>query len=66
MIRIKNNTLLSYKAIGSVIDRYRGVDGFTMYEGKKDSIYFEYKEKHYKLEVQYGKRDVTYIFVNAR
>lgn len=66
MIRIKNNTRLSYKAIGSVIDQYRSEDGFTMYEGKIDSIYFEYKGKHYKLNVQYGKRDVTYIFGNAR
>lgn len=66
MIKIKNNSRLSYKAIGSVIDKYRSEEGFTMYEGMNEDIYFEYKDKHYKLDVKYGKRDVTYIFYNAK
>ena len=66
MIKIKNNSRLNYKAIGSVIDRYSSEDGFTMYEGMRDSIFFEYADRHYKLDVKYGKRDVTYIFSNVK
>lgn len=66
MIKIKNNSRLSYKAIGSIIDKYMSEDGYTMYEGMKENIYFEYSDRHYKLDVKYGKRDVTYIFDNVR
>ena len=66
MIKIKNNSTLSYKAIGSVIDKYRSESGFTMYEGMKEGIYFEYKERPYKLDVKYGKKDVTYTFYNVK
>ena len=66
MIKIKNNSRLSYKVMGSIIDKFMSEDGYTMYEGKKDHIYFEHNEKHYKLDVTYGKRDTTYIFSNAR
>lgn len=66
MIKIKNNSRLNYRAIGTIIDKYMSEDGYTMYEGMKDAIYFEYKEHHYKLEVKYGQRDVTYIFNNVK
>lgn len=66
MIRIKNNSRLSYKAIGSIIDNYTSKDGFTMYEGMQEGIYFEYNEKHYRLDVKYGKRDVIYTFSNVK
>ena len=32
MIKIKNSSTLSYKAIGNVIDKYRSESGFTMYD----------------------------------
>lgn len=67
MIKIKNNTLLSYKAIGEVIDKYRKDSiGTALYEGYEDALYFEYKERHYKLTVMYSKRDVKYIFENVK
>ena len=71
MIRIENNTRLNrrltYKAIGSIIDKYINDDKLeTHYAGKKDTTYFEYGEYSYKLEVKYGKRDVTYIFSNSK
>ena len=70
MIKINNKTMLirrlSYKAIGSIIDKYMSDDGFTMYEGMKNKIYFEYGEHSYSLDVKYGKRDVTYIFESVK
>ena len=52
MIKIKNKSRLSYRAIGTVIDKYRSEEGFTMYEGMKENIFFEYKGRHYKLDVK--------------
>lgn len=71
MIRINNKTKLNrrltYKVIGSIIDKYINDEKLeTIYKGKKDVIYFEYGEYQYKLEVRYGKRDITYIFDNAK
>ena len=66
MIKIKNNTLLPYKVIGSIIDKYMVGSGVTIYEGKQDHVYFEYKERHYKLEIAYSKKDVKYTFSNAK
>lgn len=71
MIKINNKTKLNrkltYKAIGSIIDKYINDEKLeTLYVGKEDKIYFEYGEYSYKLEVRYGKRDVTYTFSNAK
>ena len=71
MIKIENNTRLnkrlSYRALGYIIDKYTDENKLeTHYEGKKDKIYFEYGEHSYYLEVKYGKRDITYIFSNAK
>lgn len=71
MIRIENNTKLNrkltYQAIGKIIDKYINDEKLeTHYVGKKDKMYFEYGEYSYKLEVKYGKRDITYIFSDSK
>lgn len=71
MIKIDNKTKLnrrlSNRAIGTIIDKYIKDEKMeTHYVGKKDSMYFEYGEYSYKLEVKYGKRDITYIFSDSK
>lgn len=69
MIKIKNNTMLNYKTLGYIIDNYKAsTRQITIYAGKVDTTYFDIEEsgKYYKLEVKYGKTDVTYTFSNAK
>ena len=67
MIKIKNNTLLSYKTLGYMIDKYKlESKDKNIYVGFIDKVYFDIDDKYYKLEVKYGKRDVTYTFSNAK
>lgn len=62
-MKITNNTDLSYKVIGQIIDD-------TIIKNKADTIYYgkvywfeiEYKSKKYKVEIKYFKKYVEWRF----
>lgn len=63
MIKIINSTNLSYTTIGRVIDHYIEEDPEdTLYEGKVDILHFMHREKEYKVQIKYLKRDVVWTF----
>ena len=69
MIKIKNKSKLNYRAMGTIIDRYLFENKLEHYEkeiedlsGKKDSFYFEYYDKHFKLEIKFNKTEIVFCF----
>lgn len=62
-MKIVNEAGLPFKVIGEVIDQIIETNyGDTIYYGKVEVSYFEYKKQKYKLQIRYMKRFIEWWF----